>query len=90
MSLRIGSLLFALPGILLLVLYGIEMSAFTACQESGGHYNIVEAVCTDTPQPHSSYYLRHSGLVNSMMLLSCVGALMMCWGLLIKGSAKTH
>ncbi|WP_430461646.1 hypothetical protein ACQUQU_02365 [Thalassolituus sp. LLYu03] len=85
MWLRVGSLLFALPGILLLALYGIELSSVTDCTQGGGFYDYVQGVCSSTPQEEISYYRRHSGLVNSMMLLSVVGALAMSWGMLLKG-----
>lgn len=85
MWLRAGSLLFAVPGIILLTLYGIELSAVTDCTQSGGFYDYVQATCSTTEQPEISYYRRHSGLVNGMMLLSVVGALAMSWGMLLKG-----
>ncbi|MCD8523373.1 MAG: hypothetical protein LRY66_03915 [Saccharospirillaceae bacterium] len=88
MWLRLGSLLFAAPGILLLTLYGLEMSAATDCSQSGGFYDFVNSLCSDKPQPQSSYYQRHSMLVNLMMLLSVIGTFAMIWGMLIKGMAR--
>jgi|TARA_B100000749_G_scaffold232005_1_gene188829 hypothetical protein len=88
MWLRLGSLLFAVPGIILLILYGIEMSAVTECSQSGGFYDFINARCADQPQPQSSYYQRHSTLVNLMMLLSVLGTFAMVWGMLLKGMTR--
>ena len=88
MWLRLGSLLFAVPGILLLTLYGIEMSAVADCSQSGGFYDVINGVCADQEQVRTSYYQRHSTLVNLMMLLSVIGTFAMVWGMLIKGTTR--
>lgn len=88
MLLRLGSLLFALPALILLVLYGIEMSAISDCTQLGGIYNFETATCGSEAIEQTSYYTRHSGLVNGMMLLSVLGALAMSLGMLIKGMAQ--
>ncbi|UTW47819.1 hypothetical protein [Bacterioplanoides sp. SCSIO 12839] len=88
MWLRYGSILFALPGLLLLVLYGIEMSAVTDCLQQNGSYNFDNQSCSDQPQPHSTFYARNTILVNLMMLLSLIGALAMTWGMLLKGMTR--
>lgn len=85
MLMRLGALIFALPGILLLVLYGMEMSAITDCQELGLFYNVSLGECTPDEQPFSTFYMRNSGLVNGMMLLSVAGALALSWGMLVRG-----
>jgi len=90
MWLRYGSLLFALPGLLLLTLYGLEMSAVTDCSQSGGFYNFDSGDCASEPQPQSTYYARHTLFVNLMMLLSLVGALAMTWGMLLKGMTRAQ
>ncbi|WP_320818731.1 hypothetical protein [Thalassolituus sp.] len=88
MLLRLGSLLFALPALILLVLYGLEMSAVSDCTQLGGIYNFDTAECGTEAIAQTSYYMRHSGLVNGMMLLSVGGALAMSIGMLIKGMAQ--
>ena len=87
MWLRAGSVLFALPGIILLILYGIEMSAMTDCLQSGGHFDFVNQVCRDTEQPIVSYYQRHAVLVNLLMAVSVAGMFAIVWGMLKKGMA---
>jgi len=88
MWLRAGSLLFAVPGIILLVLYGLEMSAMTDCTQSGGYYDFMQQACSDTEQPFSSYYQRHALLVNLMLLLSVAGAFAMMWGMILRGMSR--
>jgi len=88
MWLRYGSLLFALPGLLLLTLYGLELSAVTECTQQGGSYNFDNGECTETEQPQTPYYARNAGFVNLMLLLSAAGALAMTWGMLLKGMTR--
>lgn len=88
MLMRLGALIFAVPGILLLVLYGLEMSAITDCRELGQFYNVTTGECSTEEQPFSTFYMRNSTLVNSMMLLSVAGALALSWGMLVRGMAQ--
>ena len=88
MLMRLGAIVFALPGILLLVLYGIELSAVTSCQELGLNYDVVTQQCSPDEQPFNTFYMRNSTLVNSMMLLSVTGALALSWGMLVRGMAQ--
>lgn len=88
MWLRYGSLLFALPGLLLLTLYGLEMSAVTDCIQQGGSYNFELSQCMTTQQPQSAYYARHPLFVNLMLLLSALGALAMTWGMVLRGMTR--
>lgn len=88
MLMRLGAIVFALPGILLLVLYGIELSAVTSCQELGLNYDVVAQQCSPDEQPFNTFYMRNSTLVNSMMLLSVAGALALSWGMLVRGMAQ--
>lgn len=88
MLMRLGALIFAVPGILLLVLYGLEMSAITDCRELGLFYNVTTGECSAEEQPFSTFYMRNSTLVNSMMLLSIAGALALSWGMLVRGMAQ--
>jgi hypothetical protein len=86
--LRIGALLFALPGILLLTLYGLEMSALNDCKELGQSLDFNSGQCSNAEQQYSSYYQRHALFVNLMMLASLIGALMMTWGMMVKGMTR--
>ncbi|MCY0964256.1 hypothetical protein [Parathalassolituus penaei] len=70
MLIRLGALIFALPALALLVLYGLELGD--------------EASASIT----STYYSRHPLLVNLGLLISTIGALAMCWGMLIKGPSR--
>lgn len=84
MLLRFGSILFAVPGIILLVLYGIELSAATECQQMGLFYNAITGICEETQPVFSTFYLRHTLLVNSMLLVAVVGTVMMTLGMIKK------
>lgn len=88
MLMRLGAIVFALPGILLLVLYGLELSAITQCQELGLNYDVITQQCSPDEQPFNTFYMRNSLLVNSMMLLSVAGALALSWGMLVRGMAQ--
>ncbi|MDF1762245.1 MAG: hypothetical protein P1U57_02450 [Oleibacter sp.] len=88
MLLRYGSLLFAAPAILLLSLYGIELSAVSECTTQGLSYSYQSGECSSQLIEQMSYYRRHSGLVNSMMLLSMLGSFMMIFGMLKKGMTR--
>lgn len=90
MLLRYGSLLFALPGLVLVVLYGLELSAVTECTQQGGFYNFDNGECSDAETPLSTYYARHTVFVNLMLLASTVGALAMTWGMLLKGISRSQ
>ena len=90
MLLRYGSLLFALPGLLLVVLYGLELSAVTECTQQGGFYNFDNGKCTDVEAPLSTYYARNTLFVNLMLLASTIGALAMTWGMLLKGMSRSQ
>lgn len=79
---RIGSFIFAAPGILLLVLYGIELSAITDCQQQGLFYDAVTAQCRADAPAFSTFYMRHSLMVNLNLLLATVGAVLMTLGML--------
>ena len=72
MLIRLGALIFALPAVALLVLYGLELG------DDGG------ASVTTT------YYSRHPVLVNASLLISTLGALAMCWGMVLKGPSRRN
>jgi hypothetical protein len=72
MLIRLGSLIFALPAIALLTLYGLELGDPAA-----------DAVT-------ATYYSRHPLLVNIGLLISAIGSLLMCWGMILKGPSQKH
>jgi len=82
---RYGSMLFAIPPIILLVFYGLELGTVSDCIAAGGHYDFTTENCSDTPVETLSFYQRHRGLADLSLLLSAFGALMMTWGMLKKG-----
>lgn len=88
MLMRISSIVFAVPGIILLVFYGLELSAISQCQELGQFYDAITKECIANEPPFSSFYMRHSGWVNGLLSLACVGALAMCYAML--GRAKAN
>lgn len=77
MLMRISTILFAVPGIILLILYGIELSAITQCQESGLFYDTTLKQCIEQQPPFSSFYMRHTLFVNAMLIISTISALIM-------------
>lgn len=82
MLVRLGSVFFAVPSIILLIFYGIELSAITNCQQQGQFYDLVAQACTTEQQPFSTFYMRHTLIVNLSLLLATIGALAMCLGML--------
>ena len=88
MLMRLGSLIFAVPAIVLLVLYGIELGAVSDCISEGGHYDYTSGLCGTEITEQPSFYLRHRLLVDGMLLLSVVGSLLMTWGMLKKGMTR--
>lgn len=77
MLMRLSTLFFAVPGIILLILYGIELSAITDCQQLGLFYDTSLKQCTEQQPPFSSFYMRHTVLVNLLLLVSTISALVM-------------
>lgn len=88
MLMKLGTLLFAVPGVVLLYLYNIDISALQDCQQAQQYYDAINGVCSDQPQPQQSYYQRHSSLVNWSMLASVVGGAMITWGMVLRGLAR--
>ena len=88
MLMRLGALFFAVPGIILLICYGLELSAITECQQQNLFYDIATGVCTDIKQPFSSFYMRNAWLVNLMMLISVLGGMAMLWGMVLRGMTR--
>lgn len=83
---RWGSIVFSLPVILLLSLYGWELSIVNDCLDQGLSYSFVEEQCVEGAQDYKSpYYVRHTLWVNSMLLLSVVGSIMMTMAMIKRG-----
>lgn len=87
--LRFGMLLLALPCIALITLYMFEAQAVAGCEESGGHWDFVNALCDMQGTPEFvSYAARHGTLVGIGMLVSLLGLVMTTLGMIAKGMAK--
>lgn len=75
--LRIGLLLLILPIIVLMGLYFVELSNVRDCLLSEhGHWDYLEGLCRDTPQPFVPWIDRSPWLVNGSMLLSLLGLIL--------------
>lgn len=81
---RIGLALLILPIVLLLGLYFMELSDVRACLLDGGHWDYLDGICRDTPQPFVPWLVRSPWLVNGGLLLSVLGLGMTMAGLYIK------
>ena len=88
MLMRLGSILFALPAIVLLVLYGIELSTVSDCTDQSLFFDYVTNSCIEQKTEQSSYYHRNSTFVDLMLLLSAFGSMLMIWGMLAKGMSR--
>lgn len=71
--LKLGLLLLIVPSLLMMGVYFWELSDVRACTYAGGHWDYLEGVCRDTPQPFVSLLERSPWLVNGGMLLSVIG-----------------
>ena len=86
---RWGSMLFALPVVVLLCQYGWEMSLVTNCLEQELGYDFGLERCAEVdPISQPPFYARNTLWVNSAMLVSVVGSLMMTWGMIQKGMTR--
>jgi len=86
---RWGSIIFSLPAILLLSLYGWELSSVNDCIDQGLSYNFELEQCIDGKQDiRSPFYARHTFFVNSMLLLSVVGSIMMTVAMIQRGMQR--
>jgi len=86
---RWGSIIFSLPVILLLSLYGWELSAVNDCIDQGLSYSFDLGQCIDEKQDvKSPYYARHTFFVNSMLLLSVLGSLLMTASMIQRGMTR--
>jgi hypothetical protein len=86
-----GSIIFSLPVILLLSLYGLEFSAVNDCLLDGLSYDFQSELCVEGEQNiYSPFYARNSVWVNSMLLLSIFGALMMTMSMIQRGMVRNQ
>lgn len=86
---RWGSIIFSLPVILLLSLYGWELSAVNDCIDQGLSYSFdVETCIAEKQDVQSPYYARHTFFVNSMLLLSVLGSIMMTVAMIQRGMQR--
>ncbi len=86
---RWGSIIFSLPAILLLSLYGWELSSVNDCIDQGLSYSFELEQCIDGKQDiRSPFYARHTLFVNSMLLLSVIGSIMMTVAMIQRGMQR--
>ena len=88
MLMRIGSLMFAIPVVVLLVAYSIDMSYITDCEQQGLYYSPASGECSSDKDALTTYYSRHTILVNLSILLATIGSLVMTWGMILKGLTR--
>lgn len=88
---RWGSIIFSLPVILLLSLYGWELSTVNECIDQGLSYSFELESCIDEKQNvRSPYYARHTLFVNSMLLLAVLGSVMMTVAMIKRGMVRNQ
>jgi hypothetical protein len=86
---RWGSIIFSLPVILLLSLYGWELSIVNDCIDQGLSYDFNLEQCVQGEQSFQSpYYARHTAWVNIMLLLSVLGSIMMTIAMIQRGMKR--
>lgn len=86
---RWGSIIFSLPVILLLGLYGWELSIVGDCIDMGLSYDFQLEQCVEGKQDiHSPFYARHTVFVNGMLLLSVLGSVMMTAAMIKRGMTR--
>ena len=86
---RWGSIIFSLPVILLLSLYGWELSTVNDCIDQGMSYSFALETCVDEKQNvRSPYYARHTLFVNSMLIFSVIGSVMMTVAMIQRGMQR--
>ncbi len=86
---RWGSIVFSVPVILLLSLYGWELSTVNDCIDQGLSYDFQLEKCVAGEQDiQSPYYARHTVWVNCMLLVSVIGSLMMTMAMIKRGMSS--
>ncbi|RAR60931.1 hypothetical protein [Onishia taeanensis] len=81
---RAGMALLILPIVVLLGIYFLELGDVRGCMLDGGHWDYLDGVCRDTPQPFVPWLVRAPWLVNGGLALSVLGLGMTMAGLYIK------
>ena len=79
--LRLGLLLLIAPMLVLMGAYFWEYASVRECVLAGGHWDYLEGVCRETPQPFVSWLDRAPWLVNGGMLVSLAGLALCMVGL---------
>lgn len=88
---RWGSIIFSLPAVLLLSLYGWELSTVNDCINQGLSYDFQLEQCVEGEQDiQSPFYARNALLVNSMLLLSVLGSVMMTMAMIKRGMVRNQ
>ena len=83
--LRLGTIIFVIPCIVLLFQYGIELSEINECLDWGKAYHYEAGECGDEASyPELSFYQRHPLWVNLLLLSSLVGSVFMTVGMVQK------
>lgn len=86
---RWGSIIFSLPVILLLSLYGWELSSVNECIDQGLSYSFELEKCLEGKQDiRSPFYARHTLFVNGMLLLSVLGSVLMTVDMIQRGMKR--
>ncbi|MDP2506588.1 MULTISPECIES: hypothetical protein [unclassified Oceanobacter] len=86
--LRYGTLLCVLPAVALLIVYGLDLSAITECQQQGLTYSPELGSCIASAEPITTYYARHTLIINISLLIATAGALAMTVGMVLKGPSQ--
>ncbi|MFK4750919.1 hypothetical protein [Oceanobacter antarcticus] len=86
--LRFGTLICVLPAVALLIVYGLDLSRITDCQQQGLSYSPALGSCIAATEPVMTYYARHSLLINISLLIATAGALAMTLGMVLKGPSQ--
>jgi len=90
MLMRIGTIVFVLPVVLLLVVYSIDLNNFTECDQLGLSYSTETGNCEAGEVQVTTYYSRHPLLVNLSMLVATFGTFAMIWGMVLKGMTRSQ
>ncbi|MBM94448.1 MAG: hypothetical protein CMI09_01160 [Oceanospirillaceae bacterium] len=88
MLIRIGSIVFVIPVILLLVVYSLDMSAISDCLAQDMTYDPDADTCVAGSEYPPTFYTRHPMLVNLSLVASIIGTLVMTWGMILKGPSR--
>lgn len=87
---RIGVIFFTVPCVILLALYGVELSTATDCQQLGLFYDAISKQCVEQKPAFTSFYLRNTYLVNLLLIASSLGAIAMIIGMVQNKRDSSH